>query len=130
MNEFKFMGYVGKIAFTSSTGGKKIARFSVGQTNSYKDKDGNKKEKTVWISNFVAWEKAAENMEKLKVDKGSRLLIDSRIENNNYEKNGTKFYSYQFVVNKFYLLDKKEDTPTTESPDIEKEEVVEHFSAA
>ena len=79
MNDFKFMGYVGSISFEPA-GGKKIAKISVAQTNYFKDATGNKKEKTTWVSHFVAWEKTAERMEKLSIKEGSRLLISSQVE--------------------------------------------------
>lgn len=42
------------------------------------------------------WEKTAENCAKY-LKKGMPVSVRAHVENNNYEKNGVKIYTYQFV---------------------------------
>ena len=55
----------------------------------------------------TAFGKTAETIEKL-VRKGTKLLIEGRIQNNNYtDKNGVKRYEMQVVVNEFSFCESK-----------------------
>lgn len=50
---------------------------------------------------FVAFGKVAETFEKCSISKGTKLLIEGEIRNNNYEKDGVKHYGNQVIVNLF-----------------------------
>lgn len=55
----------------------------------------------------VAFGKTAETIEKL-VRKGTKLLIEGEIRNNNYtDKNGVKRYEMQVIVNSFEFCESK-----------------------
>ncbi|MFO7879851.1 MAG: single-stranded DNA-binding protein [Bacteroidota bacterium] len=75
-------------------------------TNEYfKDGDGNRQEKTTW-HRVVAWDKTA----KFLADKcraGSRLMVEGKILNKQWEKNGEKRYATEIRMNEFMLLDNK-----------------------
>lgn len=71
----------------------------------------------------VAFGKTAETIEKL-VKKGTKLLIEGEMRNNNYtDKNGVKRYEMQVIVNSFELCESKSSgtaapqTPPTTSAD-------------
>lgn len=92
----------------SASGSMAIASFS-GAVNRRFKREG---EADADFFNFVAFGKTAENLEKLQVKKGTKLLIEAEVRNNNYEKDGVKHYSTQFVVNSFEFCEsKKEEQP-------------------
>lgn len=66
---------------------------------------------TVW-SNYVAFGKTAEFIFKY-FKKGSKALIESELDNNNYEKDGVKHYGYKLIVNSIEFYGKKEDSSAT-----------------
>lgn len=56
----------------------------------------------------VAFGKIAETFEKCRIQKGTKLLIESEVRNNNYtDQNGVKHYGSQVVVNSFYFAEGK-----------------------
>ena len=55
----------------------------------------------------VAFGKTAEAMEKLSITKGTKLLIEGELRNNNYEKDGVKHYSNQIIVDNFEFCESK-----------------------
>lgn len=77
-----------------------MVKFSVATDESYKDKDGNKVEKTCW-HNIVAFGKLADILEKF-FTKGSEILIIGKIENT--EKDG-KYYS-SIIADEFDFVGK------------------------
>jgi single-strand DNA-binding protein len=84
-------------------GGKKVARFSVATTETYRDKDGNQVKDTQW-HNLVAWNKNAEIVEKY-LEKGKEVAIDGKLTSRSYEtKEGVKKYVTEVVVNELLML--------------------------
>lgn len=69
-----------------------------------KDKDGNSREAT--FINFDVWGKNATNAAKY-IEKGSQVSVDATITNNNYEKDGQKFYGNKYTANKIEFLGRK-----------------------
>lgn len=55
----------------------------------------------------VAFGKIAETFEKCNVGKGTKLLIDGEMRNNNYEKDGIKHYGMQMIVNSFEFCESR-----------------------
>ena len=88
------------------TNGDTVANFSVATSESWKTKDGEKKEVTQW-HRIVCYRKLAEIVESY-VRTGSSVYIEGRIEYSEYtDKEGIKRYSTQIVANALRLLDKK-----------------------
>ena len=88
------------------TNGDAVANFSVATSESWKTKDGEKKEVTQW-HRIVCYRKLAEIV-KSYVRTGSSVYIEGRIEYSEYtDKEGIKRYSTQIVANALRLLDKK-----------------------
>lgn len=54
---------------------------------------------------LIAWEKMAKFFEKY-LDKGSKVLIEGRLQNNNYEKDGVKHYTVDVVVDRLEFMDR------------------------
>lgn len=55
----------------------------------------------------VAFGKIAETLERCEVGKGTKLLIEGEMRNNNYEKDGVKYYGMQLYVNGFEFVESK-----------------------
>ncbi|MGM0650286.1 MAG: single-stranded DNA-binding protein [Bacteroidota bacterium] len=71
----------------------------------YKDSSGNRQTKTTW-HRVVAWNGAAKFLAD-KCQSGSKLMVEGKIENKQWEKDGEKRYSTEIRLNEFMLLDNK-----------------------
>jgi single-strand DNA-binding protein len=86
--------------------GKKMARFSVATSESYRNAKGEKVTETQW-HNLVAWGKVAEIVEKFLV-KGKEVAIEGKLINRSYnDKEGNKKYITEIQVNELLLLGSK-----------------------
>jgi single-strand DNA-binding protein len=86
--------------------GDAVANFSVATSETWKDKQSQKQERTQW-HRMVCYRKLAEIVESY-VRKGSSVYIEGRIEYSEYtDKEGIKRYSTQIVANALRMLDKK-----------------------
>lgn len=84
-------------------GGVSVARFPIATSENYKDKTGNKVERTEW-HNIVAWRGLAEISEKY-LKKGQSVYIEGRIRTNNYQdKDGIQRYSTEIVADNMTML--------------------------
>ena len=66
--------------------------------------------------NLVAWEKTAELCGKY-LSKGSKVLVEGILRNNNYEKDGVKHYGVDVIVSSIEFLDSKKKAANTEDFD-------------
>ena len=83
--------------------GSAVANFSVAIDRRYK-RDG---ETTADFFNCTAFGKTGEFVEKY-LRKGIKVVIEGELQNNNYEdKNGTKHYSVQIIVNQIEFAESK-----------------------
>lgn len=89
-----------------------IAHFNGACSRSYK-KEG---QPEADFFNFVAFGKTAETIEKY-VKKGTKIVVEGELNNNNYEKDGVKHYADQIVVNSFEFCESKkaEEKPQDDS---------------
>lgn len=83
-----------------------VVKLRVATTESYKDKDGQWKERTEWHP-VVGFGRGAEAAAKL-LTKGARVAIDGRLQHRTYEKDGQKRYSTEVVANKIILCERKD----------------------
>jgi single-strand DNA-binding protein len=103
-NRVVLIGNVGKdpeIRYTTS--GVPVVTFSLATSEMWKDKDGIQQERTDW-HNVIAWRKLAEIIQEI-VKKGSRLLVEGKIQTRSFEKNGEKRYVTEIVADNVLLLD-------------------------
>lgn len=91
--------------------GKAVARFS-GACNRKFKQDG---QPEADFFNFVAFGKTAETIEKF-TRKGTKILVDAEVRNNNYEKDGVKHYGTQMVVNSFEFCESKGSDQASPAP--------------
>jgi single-strand DNA-binding protein len=84
-------------------GGKKMAKFSLATSESYKNADGQKVTDTTW-HNIVAWNGIAEIAGKF-LKKGQQVAVEGRIAYHTYEdKSGATKYYTDIVVNELLML--------------------------
>ena len=117
LNQVILIGRLGKDPEVKSVGDTKVCKFSVATSESYKDKQGNKQEKTEW-HNIVIWGNLADICGKY-LKKGSLVSLQGKITTNTYEKDGVKKYATEILCNTMIMLDGKNDsnsTAQTQSP--------------
>jgi len=84
-------------------GGVAVARFSLATSETYKDKTGNKVDRTEW-HNIVLWRGLAEVAEKY-LKKGQSVYIEGKIRTNSYQdKEGIQRYSTEIVADNMTML--------------------------
>lgn len=104
LNRFTGIGNLTKMVDVKNVGELVIAAGSI----AINDKVGEKEEAT--YINFKAFGKLAELMGTF-LQKGSRIYIEGKLKNNNYDKKdgSGKIYGYELIVDDFLLLDKKQE---------------------
>lgn len=85
--------------------GKKMAKFSLATDDSYKDKTGNKIERTYW-HNIVVKNGLVKVIESY-VNKGQEIAVEGKLTNRSWEdKEGNKHYTTEIVCNELLMLSK------------------------
>lgn len=114
VNRVILIGNVGQNPEIKSTqDGKKIAKFSIAISESWKDKNsGERKTKTEWV-NIDAFGNIASVIESY-VKKGSKVYVEGSLQTTNYtDANGVKKFATKVVLQGFnstiQLLDSKKD---------------------
>lgn len=113
VNKVILIGNVGRNPeIRQSADGKKIANFSVATSESYKDKSGQKQEKTEW-HNVVVFNSGLADLVEQYVNKGSRIYVEGSLQTRKYkDKSGIDRYTTEVVLSGFNcnicLLDAKE----------------------
>lgn len=77
-----------------TTSGISVCKFTVAVDRKYKGKDS---EKQTDFINITAWRGTAEFVSKY-FTKGKMIVIEGTLQNNNYEKDGVKHYSYEVLA--------------------------------
>lgn len=83
--------------------GKVVSRFNFAVNRRFK-RDGDSEAD---FFQCVAFGKIAETFEKCNVGKGTKLLIEGKMRNNNYERDGVRHYGMQLIVNSFEFCESK-----------------------
>ena len=93
-----------EVRYTQS--GMAYARTGIAVNRQYTSKNGDKQEITDFF-NLTAWGKTAEFCGRY-LEKGRRVLVEGRIENDNYEdKNGVKHYGVNITVDNIEFASSK-----------------------
>lgn len=88
--------------------GATMAKFSVATNEVYRDKSGEKVEKTDW-HNVVVWRKQAEIAEQY-LRKGSMIYLEGKLKSRSYEdKDGNTKYITEVVADQFTMLGGRRD---------------------
>mgnify|MGYP001367869028 CR=1 FL=1 len=111
MNKVLLTGRVGKdIEAKTSNGGNMVAKFSLAVSRYVKGGENS----TDWI-NCVAFGKTAETLEQY-VEKGVLILVEGNIKTGSYEKDGSRKYTTDVIVEKFEFLEKKKSSERAGQP--------------
>ena len=118
VNKVILIGNVGSDPEVKSVGESKVANFSFATSETYKDKNGEKKTITEW-HRIVIWRGLAEIVERY-VKKGDKLYLEGKIQTRSWDdKDGTKKFSTEIVVSDMKMLGsvKKEENSVPMPPE-------------
>lgn len=105
VNKVILLGRLGQdpeLKYTPS--GAAVANFSLATNEVWKDKEGNKKERTEW-HRIVLWHKTAELASEY-LKKGSRLYVEGRLQTRSWDdKDGNKRYMTEVVGDTITFID-------------------------
>lgn len=100
----------------STQDGREIANFSLGVSESWKDKaTGERKSKTEWVR-CVVFNENLVRLAKSYIKKGSKLYVEGQLQTRKWmDKDGVEKYSTEVVLQNFggsiVMLDSKKDEP-------------------
>jgi len=104
VNKVILVGNLGKdpeVRYTPS--GKAITSFSIATTENWKDKEGNKQEKTEWHK-IVTFDRLAEICGEY-LAKGRQVYVEGRLQTRSWDdKSGVKRYTTEVVANVMQML--------------------------
>ena len=115
LNKCMLIGHLGRDPETRySADGSAITNATMATSESYKDKAGNKQEKTEW-HRLVFFGKLAEIAgEYLK--KGSLVFVEGRIQTRKWEKDGVERYSTEIVCERLQMLGPRGESSAPAEP--------------
>ncbi len=106
------MGSVNKVILVGNLGadpelkytpsGTAVCNLRIATTETYKDKAGQKQEKTEW-HRITIWAQQGENAAKY-LAKGRSVYIEGRLETRSYDKDGQKHYATDIIANQVVFL--------------------------
>ena len=100
-----------EVRYTQS--GKAVVKIGLAVTRNFKNAEG---ERDADFFNLVAWDKTAEFFEKY-LSKGTKILVEGRIQNNNYkDNNGVNHYAQDIVVDNVEFAGAKKDGGKKSAP--------------
>lgn len=124
LNKVILIGNVGADPEVKAVGESKVANLTLATSETYKDKQGEKKTATEW-HRLVIWRGLAEIVEKY-VKKGTSLYVEGKLQTRSWEdKDGNKKFTTEIVVDTLKMLgggQKKEENSVPMPPEIPTEE--------
>ena len=117
INKVILIGRLGKdpeVRYTA--GGQAVANFSVATDESYKNKEGEKVQKTEWM-NIVMWGKLAEVAQQY-LKKGQLVYLEGKLQTRSWEdkQTGAKTYTTEIVAQTLKMLGGNGGEKTASSP--------------
>lgn len=98
LNKVSLIGNVGKDPeIRSMNNGNRVASFSMAMTESWKDRSGEKKERTEW-ANVVCFNEGLVGVIDSYVSKGSKLYVEGKLQTRKYEKDSIDRYTTEVVL--------------------------------
>lgn len=109
VNKVIIIGRLGKdVTLSYSQGGTAICSLSIATDESYKDRDGNKVERTEW-HNVTAFQRMAENCANY-LSKGSLVYVEGRLKTEKWQdQQGQDRYTTKIMAERVQFLDRKQD---------------------
>lgn len=119
VNKVFLLGNLGRdpeVRFTN--GGQAVANFTMATTESWKDKEGQRQEKTEW-HRIVVWGKLAELCGQ-HLRKGRQVCVEGQLQTREWEdKEGAKQRTTEIVAREVTFLGKRDDAPADSTvPDL------------
>lgn len=116
------MGSVNKVILIGNLGkdpelkylpsGSAVAEFSIATTENWKDKDGNRQEKTEWHS-IVFYGRRAEVVKEY-LSKGKPVYVEGRLQTRTWDDNdGHKHYKTEVIGDRFEFIGSRRDEPSS-----------------
>jgi len=103
LNKCMFIGRVGADPNVRSANEARVASFNLAVSEKYKDRNGESRENTVWVT-VIAWRNLADIAANY-VKKGSELYVEGKFTTRDYtDANGVKKYSTEIVADNIQLL--------------------------
>jgi len=87
---------------TSTPGGDTVARFSIATSEAWKDKNGEKQERTEW-HRIVAWGRLADICGKYLMQ-GNPIYLEGKLQTRSWEKEGVTQYTTEVVMKELKML--------------------------
>ena len=116
LNKAILIGRVGKEPVISAMqNGKQVAKFPLATSESWRDKSGERQERTTWHQIIIYNEGLCKVVESY-VHKGSNLYIEGAISNRSYEKDGRTVYVSEIVLQGFNSTLTMLDNPKGDKP--------------
>jgi single-strand DNA-binding protein len=118
VNKVILVGRLGKdpeLRYTPS--GTAVATFSLATDESFKDRNGDKQQRTEW-HNIVIWRQLAEICGKY-LHKGKQIYLEGKIQTRSYDRDGNKRYITEIVADQMQMLGSRGDSaagPSSCSP--------------
>ena len=109
VNKVILVGRLGKDPETRyMTNGEAVTNVTLATSENWKDKSGEKQEKTEW-HNIVVWNKLAEFAEKW-LKKGKTVYVEGRIQTRSYGDEGNKKYITEIVADSVQFVGSSGDS--------------------
>lgn len=105
LNKVQLIGRLGTHPEETIVGETKVAEWTMATNDTWKDKNGEKQEKTEWHT-CKAWGRLADLAVNY-LNKGSQVYVEGAIETRSWEKDGAMRYKTEIKVFKIEFLDSK-----------------------
>lgn len=117
VNKVILLGHLGSDPELRNTqSGTAVANFRMATSESYKDKTGEKVEKTEW-HNVVTWGKLAEIVSQY-VTKGRQVYVEGQLQTRQWEdKDGQTRYTTEVVAREVVMVGGRGDAPQAAAPE-------------
>ena len=113
LNRCDFIGNIGKIENRYMSNGDAVVNCSIAVNESYKDKNGDKQEKTEWV-NVVVYRKLAEIMANY-CTKGMLIYVSGKMSTRKWEdKNGVERYTTEIIAFDMKMLGSAREKVTSD----------------
>lgn len=110
LNKVLLIGNLGKDTdLRTLENGSIVATFPLATSEAYRDREGNKVDKTEW-HNIVIWKRGLAELAKKYLQKGAKVYIEGKISYRSWvDKEGNKRFNTEIIVDNIILLDKQSD---------------------